>query len=308
MKIVISEFMDSAAVEQLQQHFEVVYDPGLVDQPDALRKALASADALIVRNRSRVDAALLAAAPALKVVGRRGGGHDNIDVPACAERSMKVITATGANSQAVSEKVVAVSMLLLRGGFMSSADVASGKWPRAQLSEGRETAGKVLGLVGFGSIGQLTAQLARGLGMAVIAYDPAVPDSAEIWSQTKVQPRSLDTLVADADVISLHVPLLESTRHLFNAALIARMKPGAMLVNTARGGIVDESALAAALIDGRLGGAALDVFDVEPVPAVNPFAAAPNLILTPHIAGVTAESNVRGSRLIADQVSACLLN
>lgn len=308
MKIVISEFMDSAAVAQLQQHFEVVYDPGLVDQPDALRKALAAADALIVRNRSRVDAALLAVAPVLKVVGRLGVGLDNIDVPACAERSIKVIPATGANSQAVAEYVVAVSMLLLRGGFMSSADVASGKWPRAQLSEGRETAGKVLGLVGFGSIGQLTAQLARGLGMAVIAYDPAVPDSAEIWSHTKVQPRSLDTLVADADVISLHVPLLESTRHLFNAALIARMKPGAMLVNTARGGIVDESALAAALIDGRLGGAALDVFDVEPVPAVNPFAAVPNLILTPHIAGVTAESNVRVSRLIADQVSACLLN
>lgn len=308
MKIVISEFMDGAAVAQLQQRFDVLYDPALVDRPDALGQALASADALIVRNRTKVDKGLLAIGAKLKVVGRLGVGLDNIDMPACTERSIKVIPAIGANSQAVAEYVIAASMLLLRGGFMSSADVACGGWPRGRLSEGRETAGKVLGLVGFGGIGQLTAKLARSLGMTVTAHDPALPDSAEIWGQAGVQPSSLNTLVAAADVISLHVPLLDSTRHLFDGALIARMKPGAILINTARGGIVDESALVAALREGRLSGAALDVFDVEPVPAANPFEGVPNLILTPHIAGVTAESNVRVSQLIADQVSDYLLN
>ncbi len=306
MKIIISEFMDTAAVEQLRGRFDVNYDAGLVDRPDDLRRAVADADALIVRNRTQVDAQLLAAAPALKAVGRLGVGLDNIDVQTCNKRGIQVLPATGANAQAVAEYVIAVSMLLLRGGYMASQEVAAGDWPRARLSDGRETGGKLLGLVGFGGIGQLTARLARGLGMSVCAHDPALADGAAIWQETGVRPMPLQELVATADVISLHVPLVDATRGLFNAAMIGRMKQGAILVNTARGGVVDEAALVSALRQGRIGGAALDVFEREPLAAGNPFPSLPNLVLTPHIAGVTAESNQRVSQLIADRIEACL--
>lgn len=303
MNIVIPEFMDEAAVDTLRRRFEVHYDPTLVERRAELLGALAGASALIVRNRTRVDAGLLAAAPKLRVIGRLGVGLDNIDVAACRGRGVEVIPATGANALAVAEYVVATVMVLLRGAYLSSAAVARGEWPRARLSEGRETAGKTLGLVGFGGIGQLTARLARGLGMRVLAYDPLLADDAAAWAETGVERRDLPALLAEADAVSLHVPLTEETRGLMNAERIARMKPQAVLVNTARGGIVDEAALAAALTDGRLAGAALDVFEHEPLPAGSPLATAPNLILTPHIGGVTRESNARVSSLIAEKVA-----
>ena len=204
------------------------------------------------------------------------------------------------NALSVAEYVIVAALLLLRGAYASSASVAAGAWPRNALSNGREVHGKTLGLVGFGSIGRLTAGLARALGMEVIAFDAMLGAADPAFRAAAVQPVSLDDLVARADVVSLHVPLVESTRHLFDAARIAAMKPGAVLVNTARGGIVDEAALAAALKGGRLGGAALDVFEVEPLAAGNVFAECPNVLLTPHIAGVSAESNDRVSFLIAD--------
>ncbi|MBB5216111.1 hydroxyacid dehydrogenase [Parapusillimonas granuli] len=303
MKIIISEFMDTAAVDQLRSGFEVVYDPALVDRPDDLRAAVAGAQGLIVRNRTQVGGELLAAAGGLKVVGRLGVGLDNIDTKVCTDRGIKVIPATGANSRAVAEYVIASAMMLLRGGFLASADVLRGDWPRTRLSEGRESGGKTLGLVGFGGIGRLAAGLAQGLGFTVIAYDPGIPGSAPVWAETGVRQLPLDELLAQSDVVSLHVPLIESTRNLFDADTLAKMRPGAILINTARGGIVDESALADALRAGRLGGAALDVFAQEPLKAGNAFADAPNLILTPHIAGVTAESNQRVSQMIADEVA-----
>ncbi|MCC2597624.1 hydroxyacid dehydrogenase [Pusillimonas sp. MFBS29] len=305
MKIIISEFMDEAAVDQLRARFDVTYDAGLVDRPDDLLAAVAHADALIVRNRTQVNQALLAGAPQLKAVGRLGVGLDNIDVAACEQRNIQVLPATGANALAVAEYVIVSAMLLLRGVFAASPDIARGEWPRARLSDGRETGGKVLGLIGFGGIGQLAASLARNLGMSVCAYDPAIKDDAAIWQETGVRPVSLDQLLEQADVVSLHIPLLDSTRGLFDAARIAKMKPGAVLVNTSRGGIVDEAALVSALQEGRLGGAALDVFEQEP-PTGQHLAHLPNLILTPHVAGVTAESNQRVSQLIADRVSKCL--
>ncbi len=301
-KIVISEFMDESAVAALRARFDVVYEPALVDQRDALLAALSDADALIVRNRTRVDGSVLAAGGALKVVGRLGVGLDNIDVEACRARTVEVIPATGANALAVAEYVIATAMVLLRGSYLSSAEVAAGKWPRARLSSGRETAGKTLGLVGFGGIGQLSARLAGALGMNVIAHDPMIAADAPVWAETGVGCRSLEALLGEADVVSLHVPLTDGTRGLFDAARIAAMKPGAVLVNTARGGIVDEAALAASLVAGHLGGAALDVFDDEPLPANSALAAAPNLILTPHIGGVTLESNERVSSMIAERV------
>jgi (S)-sulfolactate dehydrogenase len=305
-RILISEFMDEPAVAQLARDHAVFYDAALVDDPAELRRLAADVDALIVRNRTQVRGDLLAAMTRCKVIGRLGVGLDNIDVEACAARGIAVIPATGANAQSVAEYVIAAALLLLRGTYQSSADVASGHWPRAPLSNGREAHGRSLGVVGFGSIGRLTAELAHAVGMRVLAFDEALGADAAAYAAAGVEPLPLDALVASADVISLHVPLTDATRGLFDATRIAAMKRGAVLVNTARGGIVDEAAVAAALRSGQLGGAALDVVEVEPLGGSNAFAGCPNLLLTPHIAGVSADSNVRVSALIADKVAEAL--
>ena len=307
MRIVICEFMDEAAVASLAARFDTTYDATLVDRPAELAALMANATAIIVRNKTQVDAKLLAAAPRLKVIGRLGVGLDNIDQPACAARGIAVIPATGANALAVAEYVIGTAMVLLRGVYFGTDMVAAGKWPRAALSDGCEMAGKTLGIVGFGGIGRLTGRLARALGMNTIGFDAQLPADLGVWHEEQTRPQSsLDTLVAAADVVTLHVPLTPQTRNLVDAGRLARFKPGSILINTARGGVVDEPALAAALRSGRLGGAALDVFDQEPLPAGSPLADCPNLILTPHVAGVTRESNVRVSTLIADKVAAAL--
>lgn len=306
-QIVITENMDAPAVALLAREFRVDYRPGLVDDPPAMLKALALADAWIVRNRTQVRGEALAAAARLRVVGRLGVGLDNIDTEACRARGIAVIPATGANAESVAEYVVGMAMILLRGAaYLSTAAVAAGRWPRQILSQGRETSGKTLGLVGFGSIGRVTAGKARALGMHVVGADPALAGDDPAWREAGVEPLGLDELLARSDVVSLHLPLLAATRGLIGAERLARMKPGAILVNAARGGIVDETALARALKEGRLAGAALDVFDREPLAAGSVLADAPNLILTPHVAGVTAEANVRVSRLIAERVADCL--
>ena len=304
--IVISEFMDDSAVQSLRADFEVRHEASLVDRRADLHAAMKLADALIVRNRTEVDAALIASAPRLKVVGRLGVGLDNIDTAACSERGIKVIAATGANAVSVAEYVVATAMMLLRGVYGSSGAVAAGRWPRAQLSQGREIRGKTLGLIGFGSIGRVTARLAHNLGMQVIAHDPLVAADNAAWREHGVAHRSLEALLAEADVVSLHVPLIAQTRGMLNASRIALMKRGALVINTARGGIVEESALIDALQSGALGGAALDVFEHEPLAASPAWANVPNLILTPHVAGVTAEANARVSEMIAQRVAAAL--
>ena len=302
MKIVITEFMDEAAVDVLRAEFATQYEPTLVDQRAALLGQLADVDALIVRNRTKVDVALLDAAPSLKVVGRLGVGLDNIDVDACAARGIGVIPATGANAGAVAEYVIGTAMALLRQAYTRSAETAAGKWPRTALSNGRELSGKTLGLIGFGGIGQLTARLAQALGVTVIAHDPMFASDAPVWATTNVGCMSIDGLLAAADIVSLHVPLVAQTRNLIDAAALAKMKQASILINTSRGGIVDEAALAQALHAGHLGGAAIDVFTQEPLAASTPLADAPNLILTPHIAGVTEESNTRVSAVIATLV------
>jgi len=296
-RIVISEFMDQLAVDRLAARFDVDYRPRLVDDPAALQAALTEAQGWIVRNRTPVRGDLLRAARDVRVIGRLGVGLDNIDIDACAGRGIEVIPATGANAESVAEYVVCTAMLLLRGAFSSTRAVEAGTWPRQTLSQGREVAGKVIGIVGFGNIGQLTARKAEALGMRVMSYDNQVPAAST---------RDLDALLAVADVVSLHIPLTPETRGLIGRERLARMKRDAVLINTARGGIVDEAALAAMLREGRLGGAALDVFENEPLAAGSPLAGAPRLLLTPHIAGVTVESNERVSALIADRVAAAL--
>jgi (S)-sulfolactate dehydrogenase len=305
-RIVISEFMDAPAVARLAERFEVDYRPELVDDAGSLASALAAADAWIVRNRTQVRGALLAAAARVRVVGRLGVGLDNIDMAACEARGIRVIPATGANAESVAEYVIAAALALLRGTFLSSAEVAGGKWPRQALSEGREVGGKAIGLVGFGSIGRATAAKARALGMRVLAHDVELPADDPAWAAHHASPRALDALLEECDVVSLHLPLTPRTRGLFGRERLARMKAGAILVNTARGGIVDEAALAAMLREGRLGGAALDVYEREPLPPGSPLAGCPRLILTPHIAGLTQESNARVSTLVAEKVAEAL--
>ncbi len=305
--VVISEFMDQSAVDGLAEEFDVLYDPGLVDRADDLAAAVADARALVVRNRTQVRGKLLEAAGALRVVGRLGVGLDNIDIEACEKSAVVVYPATGANDAAVAEYVIATAMMLLRDAYAAGTEVIAGAWPR-QRCMGREIGGKVLGLIGFGGIARETAQRARALGMHVSAHDPFVAETDHAWKG--VERTELSKLLMSADVVSLHLPLTDGTRGLLDAQMIARMKKGAVLINTARGGIVDEDAVVAALRTGHLAGAALDVFETEPVTSAAGarFDGVRNLVLTPHIAGVTQESNVRVSAVTAENVRKVLSN
>jgi (S)-sulfolactate dehydrogenase len=304
-EIVISEFMDTAAIAEQLKGRDVFYDPKLVDDPARLLPAVKDARAIIVRNRTQVRGALLAGAPRLEVVGRLGVGLDNIDMGACKARGIAVYPATGANDIAVAEYVIAAMMILVRGAYQASAEVAAGKWPRNALIGG-EVFGRTLGLVGFGSIARETAARARALGLRIAAYDPYLASDDKCWRDTRNLP--LNQLLAEVDILSLHIPLTDETRRMIDAGAIARMKRTAVLINAARGGVVDEDALAAALGDRRIAGAALDVFEEEPLTAASgeKFANLPNLILTPHVAGVTDESNVRVSRVTLKNVVAAL--
>jgi (S)-sulfolactate dehydrogenase len=296
--IVIPEFMEEGAVARLAALHPTLYDPELSERSGALGAALIGARALIVRTRTQVNEALLDSAPRLEIVGRLGAGLDNIDLAACAERGVAVHPAAGGNADAVAEYVIAAALTLMRGrAFRANAAVIAGDWPRRDCIGG-EIAGKVMGLYGYGRTGRAVASRAAALGMRVIAHDPFVgdPGGAEMASR--------EALLAAADVLSLHFPLNAGTRNLIFAAAIGAMKPGAILINAARGGVLDEAALVAALKSGRLGGAALDVFAEEPLGpgAGADFAGIENLILTPHVAGVTRESSARVSGMIADIV------
>lgn len=303
--IVISEFMDEDSVRALSARTDVLYNPALVDQPTLLEAELANCRALIVRNRTQVRDDLLKAAPLLEVVGRLGIGLDNIDVAACKALGIIVHPATGANDDAVAEYVVCTALSLLRRAFMSSGDVAAGAWPRESMI-GHEISGRQAGMVGFGGTARKAAARLAALGMQIAAYDPLLPDDHEAWRSAKRM--SLKALLAESDVVSLHVPLTPETHHMIDAAALALMRKGAVLINAARGGIVDEAALVASLRSGLLGGAALDVFEHEPLNAGHGqlFNGIQNLILTPHIAGVTVESNVRVFRKVADLVLTAL--
>jgi len=303
-EVVISEFMDPEAVEWLAARRPLVNDPSLVDDRARLLALGAGVRALIVRNRTRVDAALLDSFPDLAAVGRLGVGLDNIELDACKARGVSVHPALGGNTDSVAEYVITATLMLRRGAFRSTGEVLAGDWPRTQLM-GREVSGATLGLIGFGAIARAVAARASALGMEVVAHDPFLDADDPAWAEAR-RATSIDSVLEQADVISLHVPLTPDTRGLIDADAIGRMREHAILINTARGGIVAEDALAAALADGRLGGAALDVFADEPLQAGSPLARAPNLIATPHIAGITHESNVRIGRMTAEAVDRTL--
>jgi len=304
-EIVITEFMDERAVASLAAEFDTLYDPQLGERQDEIGALLGEARALVVRNRTRVDHALLAAAPRLRVVGRLGVGLDNIDLAACEERGVAVCPAIGANTDAVAEYVIGGLLVLLRGVYHASEQVLAGEWPRTALL-GREVAGKRLGLIGFGAIGRAVARRAQALGMEVAACDPAVETDSGLWEALGVSALALDELLAESHAVSLHVPLSAATRGLIDERALRTMRRGAVLINSARGGIVDERALAAALREGHLAGALLDCFEDEPLPAGSHLIGVPHLLLTPHIGGLTEESNARVGALIAARVREAL--
>jgi (S)-sulfolactate dehydrogenase len=301
--ILISEFITSQALETLRSQHDVAYEPELYKDRPALIAAMQNIEGLIVRNLTQVNEEILAGAPNLKVVGRLGVGLENIELPACAKRNIKVIPATGANADSVAEYVVGAAVALTRGFIPATIATLKGEWPRPRFSSYHEFLGKTIGIVGFGSIGRVVAQKAHAFGLQCLAYDPMLSRSSVELDGFSVPLLSLSDLLGKSDAVTLHLPFLPETKNLFNASTLDLMKKGSCLINTARGGIVDELALAERLRSGNLGGAAIDVFLTEPAKDLNHFAGIENLILTPHIAGVTQESNERVSQMIADEVN-----
>jgi (S)-sulfolactate dehydrogenase len=300
-KILVSEYLPDEHLERLRLRHDVVYDPDLSTDRPRLLEQVADVEAIFTRNRTRVDGELIGAAHSLRVVGRLGVGLDNIDMEGCGAAGIRVIPAQGANAVSVAEYVVGAMFVLVRGVYGMTTSMLAGEWPRQGHAFGRELMGQTLGLIGFGAIAREVASRSMGLGMTVIAHDPFLSDDVVLAPVRRVE---LDDVLTSADVVSLHVPLDDGTRGLIDQAALARMKPTAILINTSRGGIVDEAALAEALRDGRLGGAALDVFANEPLgpEAAAVFAGTPNLLLTPHVAGNAREAVDRVATMIVDAV------
>ena len=299
--ILITEFMDEDAVNLLKKKYDVYYDISLAEDSNSLVKLINKMKALIVRNKTLVTRELIENAPNLTCVGRLGVGLDNIDLNACEEQNITVYPALGANSHSVAEYVICASMLLLRKAYFKKNEMIAGNWPR-QESSGSEVYGKTLGLIGFGDIAQKTRDLALGLGIKTVAYDPYLDKDSNLWKETKNL--LLDNLLSISDIISLHIPLTKETKNLIDEKKLRLIKNSSVIINTSRGGIIDEISLAKLLKENKIGGAALDVFNKEPINKVNAkkFEGIDNLILTPHIGGVTKESNDRVSKMIAKKI------
>ena len=299
--ILITEFMDEDAVNLLKKKYDVYYDISLAEDSNSLVKLINKMKALIVRNKTLVTRELIENAPNLTCVGRLGVGLDNIDLNACEEQNITVYPALGANSHSVAEYVICASMLLLRKAYFKKNEMIAGNWPR-QESSGSEVYGKTLGLIGFGDIAQKTRDLAQGLGIKTVAYDPYLDKDSNLWKETKNL--LLDNLLSISDIISLHIPLSKETKNLIDENKLRLIKNSSVIINTSRGGIIDENSLAKLLKENKIGGAALDVFNKEPINKVNAkkFEGLDNIILTPHIGGVTKESNERVSKMIAKKI------
>lgn len=292
--ILVAEELDPKGLALLEEaSYPYRYEPELWRDRKCLLTQLDRVTALIVRNRIRVDRELLESAPQLRVVGRLGTGLDNVDRLALEAKEIALVYAPGANASAVAEYVLAALFYLAR----NLARAAQGG-DRLALG-GVELAGKTLGLVGLGEVGLRTARKARALGMNVVGYDPLRQPWEAVVEITEVQLLSFEEVLSRADFLSLHTPLTRETRGLIGEEALAQMHPGAYLINTARGGLVDHRALAEALQKGRLAGAVLDVTEPEPLPEDHPLRHLPNCLVTPHIAGLTKEAQARvGERVV----------
>lgn len=269
----------------------------------ALEDAMAGVSAVIVRSGTQLDAGLIEAAPSLRVIGRAGIGVDNIDIEAATRRGIVVVNAPQSNTLSAAEHTMALMLALSRRIPEADRSMHRGEWKRSSFV-GMELADKTLGIIGLGRIGSLVAQRSLAFGMRLLAYDPYV--SAERARQMSVELVSLDDLCSRADVITIHLPKTPETIGLINKERLALMKPTVRIVNTARGEIIDEEALAAALHDGRIAGAAIDVFSKEPPGPDHPLIGAPNAILTPHLGATTAEAQDKAGKTVAEQVVAVL--
>lgn len=305
MTLVIAEDLWWPLPDWVGERHQVVYDPELYRDPRRLGQLLVEADALVVRNRTRVSEAFLEQAPRLKVLGRLGVGLDNIDLAACRRRGVTVVAARGCNATSVAEYVMAAILEHARGLSAASARTKAGTWDR-DACMGHEIGGRTLGLIGVGDIGSRVAVRARAFGMRVLVYDPFLLTSSMLIQDFGVHLTSLEAVCREADYISIHAPLTPQTRHLLGAREFGWMKPAAVLINTARGGLIDEQALAGWLAQSRDRFAILDVREVEPPPPGDPLATLPNVLLTPHIAGVTHESTRRVAEFVLDQVDRAL--
>lgn len=305
MRVLVTEEMDAEALDTLAARIHVDHHPQLWRNPVALMEAVRGAHALIVRNRTRVDRALLDAGVQLRVVGRLGVGLDNIDTAAIRERGIVLVVPRGVNAAAVAEYVFAAMLAASRDLAGASASVKAGRWDRERFS-GEELSGRTLGIVGMGAIGRRVALRARAFGLRLLACDPGI-DVAELpLSESAVTLCDLDQLLAESDYVTLHCPLTPATHHLLDVERIGRLRPGAVLINAARGGIVDEAALVAALVAGRLRLAVLDVREVEPPAVPDPLTRFDNVILTPHVAGATHEASRRAGLRVARGILAAL--
>ena len=302
VKVLISDKMSPKAAEVFAERgIEAHEKPGL--DKDELREIIGEYDGIAVRSATKISPKLLEAADNLKVIGRAGIGVDNIDLPAATARGVVVMNTPFGNSITTAEHAIAMMLSLARNIPPASASIHDGKWEKSKFM-GVELAGKTLGIIGCGNIGSIVADRAQGLKMKVIAFDPYLsPERAEELGVGKVE---LDALFRRADVISLHTPLTNKTRNIVDADAIASMKPGVRIVNCARGGLVDEAALKAALDSGHVAGAALDVFAEEP-PEGNPLLGHEKLVATPHLGASTTEAQVNVAIQIAEQMSDYLL-
>jgi D-3-phosphoglycerate dehydrogenase / 2-oxoglutarate reductase len=302
--ILIPESIRGAAVEALRARFDVSLEPDLWKSPPALAQALRECRALIVRNQTPVTAELLAAAPELEVVGRAGVGLDNIDLKAAQRAGIVIASTPDQNAISAAELTLGMILALARMLPAANGDTKAGNWSRQKFL-GIELYGKTLGIVGAGKIGYLTARRAMAFGMNILAYDPYLSPDNVLLSDLRAELVSLDELLGRADVVSCHLPATPQTAGLMNRERFALMKPGALFVNTARGAVVVEPDLLAALKSGALGGAALDVRAAEP-PEKGELEALPNVILTPHVAAFTREAQERVTRAICQDVARVL--
>ena len=303
MLVVVTETIDKKGLQLLEPLARVIYDPALWRSPE-LPTYLKEADALIVRNQTKVTAALLEAAPQLKIVGRLGVGLDNIDLAAAKQRQVPVVFARGANATAVAEFVLGAMLASARRFGAATRHVLEGGWNR-EAFYGTELSGKTLGLVGLGDIGMRVALRARAFQMQILAYDPLLLPTSAAVVETGAKLVTLEETLAQADFISIHVPLIAQTRGLLGAERLALLKPSAVLINSSRGHIVDEPALSACLREGKIAGAVLDVFAQEP-PGPDLWQGLDNIILTPHVGGLTQEAQYRTAMMVCQAVGEVL--